>query len=128
MNSISITKYRPGQVVATWRIFYWHLGIVTDKWEGGEQVVISCSGARSMVVEERMSHFSQGLPTELRAMPSALPVPLVLKRAREKLGQSYRLLDWNCEHFVCYAFDVPQKSPQLALAVAAIISLMLIRA
>ncbi|RYX92904.1 MAG: hypothetical protein EOO28_20405 [Comamonadaceae bacterium] len=127
MSSISRVNFHPGQVVATWRLIYWHVGIVTEKWEDGEQVVISCSGARKMVVEERMGIFSLGLPIVEKQFASHLPVSTVLARAREKLGKSYRLLDWNCEHFVCYAFDVPPSSPQLALAVAFLIGVFLIR-
>lgn len=81
-----------------------------------------------MVVEERISIFSQGLPTIQKDRPSQIPVTEVLARAREKLGQSYRLLDWNCEHFVCHAFDVIPKSPQLELAVVTIVCLLLARA
>lgn len=127
MNSISRIAFEPGQVIATWRVAYWHVGIVTERWSDGEQVVISCSGARKMVVEEKMSDFAQGLPVQVRAKPSLLAAPLVIKRAREKIGQSYRLLDWNCEHFVCYAFDVEPASPQLAFALAAIFGLLLAR-
>lgn len=121
MNIVATRTFAAGQVVASWRVFYWHWGIVTDSWEGGEQTVISCSGLRRMVIEEPMSIFRQGNSVEPRDFPPALPVREVLVRARGKLGQRYDLLNWNCEHFVYDSFGLVKQSPQLQqLAICAI--------
>jgi len=113
MHILTTQPFAVGQVVASWRVFYWHWGIVTDSWKDGEQTVISCSGLRNMVVEEPMSAFRQGNAIEPRPSPSALPVQEVLARARGKLGQPYDLLNWNCEHFVYDSFGRTKQSPQL---------------
>jgi hypothetical protein len=117
MNILTTQLFPVGQVVASSRFFYSHLGIVTDRWKDGEQMVISCSNRHSMVVEESMSAFRQGNSIERRPSPSALSVQEVLARARRKLGQRYDLFNWNCEHFVYESFGHPKQSPQLQLAV-----------
>lgn len=113
MNALSNESYRAGQLVATRRLLYWHIGIVTERWENGEQMVISCSGSQQRVVEERMSVFRQGASIERRQALSNLSGAQVVMRARAKLGQTYNLLAWNCEHFVYYAFGLNPQSPQL---------------
>lgn len=120
MHILTSQRFTTGQVVASSREGYSHFGIVTDSWKDGEQMVISCSGLRKMVVEEPMSTFRQGSSIERRSSPSALPAQEVLARARRKLGQRYDLFNWNCEHFVYESFGRPKQSPQLRLAVCAI--------
>lgn len=127
MNIVATRTFSVGQVVASWRIFYWHWGIVTDSWKDGEQTVISCSGLRRMVVEEPMSLFRQGNPIESRDFTSTLPVREVLVRARGKLGQRYDLLSWNCEHFVYDSFGFDKQSPQLKKFAICAIGLALLR-
>ena len=117
MNGLSSESYVVGQLVATSRLLYWHLGIVTDRWERGEQVVISCSNRQQRVVEERMSVFAQGSLIERRQALSNLSGGQAVMRARTKLGQAYNLLDWNCEHFVYYAFGLNPESPQIGRAI-----------
>lgn len=113
--------YEAGEVIETWRIFYWHVGIVSDRWVDGEQVVLSCSGQQNMVVEEAISKFSLGFPVQRKDIPCTLSTKEVLERARSKLGHSYDMFRWNCEHFVYYSLGLEPKSPQLALAVLAVI-------
>lgn len=127
MNIVATRTFAAGQVVASWRVFYWHWGIVTDSWKDGEQTVISCSGLRRMVVEEPMSTFGQGYPIEARNFSSALPVREVLVRARRKLGQRYDLLSWNCEHFVYDSFGLVKQSPQIKQFAILAIGLTLLR-
>lgn len=116
--------YKAGEVIEAWRILYWHVGIVSDRWVDGEQVVLSCSRQQNMVVEESMSKFSLGFPIQRKAIPSTLNTQEVLKRARSKLGHAYDIFHWNCEHFVYYSLGLEPKSPQLALAAMAAISLL----
>ena len=127
MNIVATRTFAVGQVVASWRIFYWHWGIVTDSWKDGEQTVISCSGLRRMVVEEPMSNFRQGNSIQPRNFTSTLPVREVLVRARGKLGQRYDLLNWNCEHFVYDSFGLVKQSPQLKQLAICAIGLALLR-
>lgn len=127
MKIVATRTFAVGQAVASWRIFYWHWGIVTDSWKDGEQIVISCSGLRRMVVEEPISIFRQGNPIEPRNLTSALPVREVLVRARAKLGERYDLLSWNCEHFVYDSFGLDKQSPQLKQLAICAIGLALLR-
>lgn len=127
MNIVATRIFAAGQIVASWRVFYWHWGIVTDSWKNGEQTVISCSGLRRMVVEEPMSIFCQGNSVEPRDFPSALTVREVLARARGKLGQPYDLLSWNCEHFVYDASGLVKQSPQLQQLAICAFGLALLR-
>lgn len=124
MNIIVNQAFPVGQVVATSRILYWHWGIVTDGWVNGEQMVISCSNLRKMVVEEPISIFGQGFSIEPRSFSSALPVQEILMRARQKIGQTYDLLNWNCEHFLYDACGLPKQSPQLVQLVICALGLL----
>jgi len=113
--------YKAGAVIETWRILYWHVGIVSDRCVDGEQLVLSCSGAQNKVVEESMSKFSQGFPIRRKDILHTLNTEEILNRARSQLGRSYDFLSWNCEHFVSYALGHAPTSPQLALATVAVI-------
>lgn len=115
--------YKAGDVIETWRILYWHVGIVSDRCVDGEQLVLSCSGAQSKVVEESMSKFSQGFPIRKKEIPHTLNTGEILNRARSQLGRSYDLFSWNCEHFVSYSLGHAPRSPQLVLAAVTLISL-----
>lgn len=116
MEVLTTQLFPVGQVVASPRFLYSHLGIVTDHWKNGEQMVISCSEHCNMVVEEPMSTFRQGNSIEQRPSPSNLSTQKVLMRARNKLGQPYDILNWNCEHFVYDSFACQKQSPQLQIA------------
>jgi len=116
--------YKAGDVIETWRVLYWHVGIVSDRWVDGEQVVLSCSGLQKMAVEEAMSKFSQGFPVRRKDIPCTLTAEEILERARSKLGHSYHAFRWNCEHFVYYSLGLEPRSPQLALAALTVISLI----
>lgn len=117
--------YKVGQVLKTSRVFYKHIGIVTDRWESGEQMVICCSSRRGMVVEERLSEFLGGFLPELVEEPTTLTNYEILSRARAKLGQRYDLFTWNCEHFVSHALGRKPESPQLIFAIMTGLSLLL---
>lgn len=118
--------YKVGQVLKTSRLFYKHIGIVTDRWESGEQLVICCSNRRGKVVEERLSEFLGGFLPELVDEPTTLTNSEILSRARAKLGQRYDLFTWNCEHFVSHALGRKPESPQLIFAIMTGLSLLLV--
>jgi hypothetical protein len=124
MKIIELPVYKAGEVIEAWRIFYWHVGIVSERWVDGEQVILSCSCQQNMVVEERMSKFSLGFPVQKKDIPRTLNTEEVLARARSKLGHAYDIFRWNCEHFVYYSLGLEPKSPQLALAALTVIGLI----
>lgn len=124
MNSLADPVYKVGQVLKASRVMYRHVGIVTDRWESGEQMVICCSWLKGKVIEERMSEFLGGFVAELVEEPRALSDTQVLHRARAKLGQPYKLLIWNCEHFMNYCLGRNPESPQLAFAITTALSLL----
>jgi hypothetical protein len=117
---MSLTKrrvYRAGQALRTPRFLYSHVGIATDLWRDGEQLIVSCSGNSGKVVVEPLSVFSDGYGVSTIPAPSTLAPELVLQRAYMMIGKPYSLLSFNCEHFLAEAFGSARKSPQLAAGI-----------
>lgn len=75
-----------------------------------------------------MSVFTAGMTVEAMAQLSALPREIVLYQARQMLGETYSLLDFNCEHFLYKAFGLTPQSPQLAGWMALVAGFALLRA
>lgn len=119
-NSIAFnpTPYRPGTVLSTSRLVYRHFGILTDRFINGYPSVISNSGEGGMVVEESLIKFQGAGDLQVVGYIGSLPQDAVLARARTKLGSKYSIINWNCEHFVRYAHDLKQESPQLTAYVS----------
>lgn len=103
----------PGTVVGARLGLITHVGIVTDRYAGGQPMVISNSMRSGRVEEEPLRIFQGGFPLVPVTQPALVPASEVLSRARQKLGTRWDLLSWNCEHFVHWAFGQDPKSPQL---------------
>lgn len=116
---------RPGTILSTSRLFYRHVGILTDRFVDGLPTVISNSGDRGMVVEESLDKFRGEGDIRVDGYFGTLPPHVVLERARAKLGTRYSLVTWNCEQFARYAHGLNPESPQLAAA-ASLSMLMLV--
>ncbi len=113
----------PADVVGYWLkvggIDVFHVGLVGDAgppW--GPPSVISASKRTGLVLEEPWEDFSQGAPVRRLDLRGKLDPQQVLGRARSRLGQQWRLLFGNCEHFVRWAHGLPEESPQLQGGVA----------
>ena len=124
-----------GTVVRVDTGLYSHVGLLGDRVINGERSVLSFSAEANGFVEEPVSAFSGGRSVACDGYLGNLPPAVVMWRARQKAGQPYSWLDFNCEHFVRYAHGVPVESPQLRQATAvlgalglAILALKFVRA
>ena len=117
----------PGHVVWVPTHLLWrHRGIVSDRWHMGAPMVISASARAGRVREEPWAVFAGGRPVWDEGYPSQLPNSEVMRRARSLIGSPYRLLAFNCDHFVAFAHgeDEPQSSQvgvTLAVALVAVV-------
>lgn len=102
-----------GTVIRVNTGLYSHVGLLGDRFINGERSVLSFSAEAKGFVEEPFSAFSGGRPVVCDGYLGDLPPEGVMWRARQKAGQPYSWLDFNCEHFVRYAHGVPMESPQL---------------
>lgn len=101
-----------GAVVGANRGLYTHVGILTEPLLGLERRVISLNPG-TQVLEEPISVFARGQPLLLQPKLSSIHPTIALTRARSGLHPSYSWTEFNCEHFLCFAFGVPLQSPQL---------------
>jgi hypothetical protein len=111
-------RLRPGTIVSSqthW--FFRHRGIVSDRWHQGNPMIISNSARAGGVAEESWDEFAAGHEVSIDESPSVLNPWEVVARARSRVGSKYRVLDWNCEHFVSFAQGFEPHSPQMALVV-----------
>jgi hypothetical protein len=120
-----------GTVVSADRGLYRHVGILTEPMLGLERHVISLD-PEMQLLEEPLSVFGRGQPVLLHPPLSTLQPSVVLARARSGDHPLYAWTEFNCEHFVCFAFGVPLSSPQLqrlaAFAALTAASLLVLRA
>lgn len=106
----------PGKVIGVRIGFVTHVGIVSDKLLHGEPMVISNSSRAGGVAEEPLSLFKGPFSFVAVPQPPVTPLAQVMGRARGKIGTTWNLFIWNCEHFVRHAFGIKPESPQLKLA------------
>lgn len=110
----------PGQPVKIGRRGYNHYAIVSDRIAEGRPMLISLSRRTGTVAEEPWDEVVQGRRVTPSALPSELPAPEIIARARAHLGRRrYNLLSDNCEHFVREALGLPARSRQLETAAGA---------
>lgn len=111
----------PGTVLAVAVGPIEHVGIVTDQTRDGFPTVISNSHRAGRVVEEPLPTFvSGGEPRIVGYLGKLSPVE-VLRRARSLIGTKWKLLSWNCEHFVRWAHGLKPTSPQLVISIGLIL-------
>ena len=113
----------PGTVVSVpLLIFFRHTGVVSDRWQGGNPMVISSSARAGGIAEESWETFAGGEIVTAEGYPSNLLPYQVLSRVRSLFGKVYNLFTWNCDHLTRYAHDLEPQSPQIAgsLLIAAV--------
>jgi hypothetical protein len=119
-----------GTVVSVDRGLYRHFGILAERLPGLERRVISLN-PEAQLAEEPLSLFCRGQQPTWHQPLSAAYAPEVLTRARSGNHPGYSWTNFNCEHFVCFAFGVPLDSPQVrrfaTLAAFAALSYVLTR-
>ena len=116
------TSLLPGTVVSIWVFpIFRHRGIVSDRFSGGEPMVISNSARAGRVAEEPWHLFAAGQRVLVEGYPSNLLPSEVVSRARSLIGKAYDLLRWNCEHLTSYAHGQQPASPQVAATATALV-------
>jgi len=113
-SNSNLAALRPGTVLSTGRPGFRHFGVSTDNYINGLPTVISNTGKYGKVVEESLEQFKEQGDLKIEGYWSSLTPQDVLRRAREKLGTRYLLLNWNCEHFVRFIHGLEPESPQVA--------------
>ncbi len=103
--------------------FVVHEGIYTD-----EGTVISNSRRNGRVIEESLAAFSGGRKVTNIGPLSDISPHRAVAHARTRLGDKYRLLADNCQHFVRRCYQKKPTSPQrdIALIVGAIAAVLLV--
>src|SRR6185437_842991 len=95
------TQLIPGTVVSVPFLgIFRHRGIVSDRCHDGKPMVISNAASAGGVTEEPWDTFAAGGEVAVEGYPSALPPCAVVQRARGRIGSSYQLFNWNCEHLI----------------------------
>lgn len=110
-----------GTTVQIWVGVIRHFGIISDRFDGGEPMVISSSLRSGEVAEESMRTFAQGRKVHPVGYLGDLPPHQVIARARSALGSKWKLFTANCEHFVYWVHGQPLRSPQLAMAMSLVV-------
>ena len=103
----------PGKVIGVRVGPIIHVGIVSDKLYFGEPMVISNSNRAGGVAEEPLGVFQGPYKLIPMGQPAEAPREQVLARARKKIGTTWNLFSWNCEHFIRHAYGVKPESSQL---------------
>lgn len=101
-----------------------HFGVVSDKYINGVPCIISNSHKKGMVVEESIQEFANGRAITVHQYSGSLNPIQIISRARSRLGESYNLIKWNCEHFIRWATGLEPKSPQVRRATLMTIAIM----
>lgn len=93
-----------------------HKGIVTDRYgSDGEPTILHASDLYGHVVETEAAEFMQRAvgPVRFVGYLGELPPAEVLRRARARLGERYRTLTANCEHYATGVHGLAPESPQV---------------
>ncbi|MFP4097798.1 MAG: lecithin retinol acyltransferase family protein [Alphaproteobacteria bacterium] len=104
----------------------WHLGIEHDGIYTAKGTVIAASKRTGIVIEEDIETFSGGRKVISKGFPSALLPEMVEKNARSKLGKTYNLLGYNCQHFAseCHGKKKSRQLRSIVLSIAATAALI----
>lgn len=89
-----------------------HHGIVDRRGHRGIRV-IHASKDENAVIVSTLAEFSGNAPIGIVAHPPPGFGPLIADRARRGLGDFYKTLNANCEHFAYEASTGVRQSPQL---------------
>lgn len=104
----------PGAIVAVRVAGVWHEGIVSDARDadGLPKVIHKSKRAREAREEPWRLFAPRGARVVVVGYPSRLPAPLVLERARARIGEPWSAVD-NCQRFTRRAHGVPARSPDV---------------
>ena len=96
-----------------------HYAIVSDRVDSNlRPFVISNSKTWGRVVEENIARaFCEGSEIRVDRYVTPYAGQYVVRRARGQIGQPYKLLHWNCEHFVKHCYGENPTSEQVAWGV-----------
>jgi len=117
--------FKQGEIISV----KWYFGVQHDGIYTAAGTVISASARTGEVTEEDIKTFSDGKKIVSKGYPSNHPAEAIEKRARSKLGKTYKLLSYNCQHFASECHG-DKKSRQLRTVVltAAALALTLVAA
>jgi hypothetical protein len=106
-------QIRIGCVVEVEFGFYRHRGIVVGMNGVGEPVVVSNSLAHGGVHDEPLRDFCCGRRFSVTEHVAPEMLPMLVARINRARGTRYSLTQWNCDHFVEWAFGREVASKQL---------------
>lgn len=108
----------PGAIVSVpFLLFFRHRGIVSDRWRDGKPMVISNSPHFGGVTEEPWEVFAGVQAPLVEATPARRAGHEIVRRAKEKIGTRYHLLNWNCDSLVAFAYGEEPRSAQVEMLV-----------
>ncbi len=112
-------KVQPGHIVVTDFGVYQHWSLVSDRiGSDGKLMLISATRRLGTVAEELWDTVTQGRRTYVVEADIKDPLPIVLQRARDKIGEwKYELNFNNCEHFAKWAGGLEVSSTQVKAGV-----------
>ncbi len=104
--------FKQGEIISV----KWHFGVQHDGIYTELGTVISASKRTGEVTEEDVKAFSGGKKVVSKGYPSDRSPETIEKNARSKLGKTYKLLSYNCQHFASECHG-KKKSRQLRTVV-----------
>jgi len=110
--------FKQGEIISV----KWHFGVEHDGIYTSKGTVISASKRTGEVMEEDIKTFSGGKKVVSKGYPSDLPPETIEKKARSKLGKTYNLLSYNCQHFAseCHGKKKSRQLRTVVLSAAAL--------
>ncbi len=87
--------YKQGEIISV----NWHMGVEHDGIYTAKGTVISGSKRVGYVVEESIEELSGGRKIRSKGFPSDLSGAQIERNARARIGKSYNLFGYNCQHF-----------------------------
>ncbi len=110
--------FKQGEIICV----KWHFGVQHDGIYTADGTVISASARTGEVTEEDINTFADGKKVVSKGYPSTLPPETIEQNARDKLGKTYNLLKYNCQHFAseCHGQKKSRQLRSVALTAAAL--------
>ena len=113
-QAISTSLYAKGEIIKT-HCGYWHYGVS----DGAGGVIHPSKKHDCKVVHTPLEKFSGGHKVLKSPDITSDDLTVAYKNAEARIGESYDLLNCNCEHFVREVHGLPSKTPQLQDAICA---------
>lgn len=111
--------FKQGEIISV----KWHFGVEHDGIYTEKDTVISASKRTGEVCEEDLKTFSGGKKIVSKGYPSERLPEAIEKNARAKLGKTYKLLSYNCQHFAseCHGMKKSRQLRTVVLGTAALV-------